>query len=157
MRWYEENVDIVLGVVPDYEYSSFGIDAEWMPKSSTRGLAKSVLMPGHLIGDIYEGDEEAIVYAVQLSYLGTGALYAQYAITGTVSERALYGATQGAKRLPTTIFLFEVGYISSDMSKRDPLHNPKSISGRALRHSVGWGVGKIFPGLNEWKFMEPAS
>ena len=153
MSWYEERVDDLVSVIPNYEYHLFGL--EFLPESDTQGLVKSVLMPGHVISDIYHGDEEAILYAEQITYYGAAFLWWQYLVFGKVSERALYGVAKGFQRAPTAVYAFEFFYIVQDlasMSKDRYIKEPKSFSMRALHGGTKWTIDKIWPGLDKLKY-----
>jgi len=154
MSWYESRIDEVVGVIPDYEYKTFGLD--YLPKSSTREFAKSVLMPGHVLADIYEGDAEAILYAEQAMFLGAGVMSAQMAITGAVSERALYGLMKGFQRAPQTILAFETAYMISDIERTTRGDAPKSLTLRGVRKGALYLTRSRKTGkdVRSFRFME---
>lgn len=154
MRRYEDAVDVLVGPVPDYEYTFVGLDVG--PTLSTREFAKSLLMPGHLFADIYEGDAEAVAYGVQAGYFTAGALSLQLAITGTISERALYGIAQGFKKAPITILAFEAGYQVSDIERTTRGDAPKSLTLRGVRKGALYLTRSRKTGkdVRSFKFME---
>lgn len=154
MSRYESAVDRVVGIIPDYEYYAFGMEDS--PELSTRGFAKSVLMPGHMLADIYEGNAEAILYGEQALSTSAGILFIQYGLTGKVSERALYGIMKAGKRAPQTILAFEIGYQVRDAIAMHEGKEPKSVAGRliygtTLKLTKSKKTGKD---LRSFRFME---
>lgn len=154
MSWYESQVDQVVGLVPDYKYHMFG--QTYLPEQSTRGFAKSVLMPGHVLADIYEGDAEAILYAEQAAFITATALATQYAITGAVSERALYGIGKAFTRAPTAILAFEAGYYITDIERLRRGEDPKSLTLRGIQAGALYLTRSRKTGedVRSFKFME---
>lgn len=154
MSWYESQVGEVIGIVPDYKYHAFGLESH--SELSTRGFAKALLMPGHVLADIYEGDIEAILYAEQATSMALGALFIQYGLTGKVSERALYGIAKGFKRAPTTILAFEAGYMILDIERMTAGKRPKSLTYRTVEKGALYLTrsSKTGKDVRSFKFME---
>lgn len=139
MSWYESQVDKVVGIVPRFEYKPFGL--EFLPTLNTRDYAKSVLMPGHAMVDIYEGDKEAILYAEQTMYYTAGGLWIQYLATGTASERALYGIAKMFKRAPTVIVGIDI-YHGHREARRGVPHGQRT-------GLYGKGAGKVYHDIGQ--------